>query len=555
MRIRSRLLEEQRSKDELRSVNTLAAGLTAIRPTPDLLRELVQQVRSLLAVDVAYFCLLEGDTLYTPAAAGAIGDELTSRPAPAGHGIAGRIFENRHPFSTLDYLADTRISHTSVSDRQILSENIVSVLGVPLIFGNDLLGVLFAAHRSSRHFQKAEIELLTSVATHASIAVHNARLYEAGERTAKELASAHSQALEAAERDRRIAEFHACLASIALGGGTVSELAEALAAALDAHVVIQDPGERSPGPDPAPNPKILLRDLAAGAETMGRLIARKDAGFSSQDVRLLEEGLTVLSLLLLSDAAVARAESAAKTDFVHALLSPDVNDPQSTERMARRLGLDLTRPISAGFAMKPESGRAGQDDAARVAAALGGISVEYLGGWLLLFTESNTEKAIARAKALLGPGSPTKLALAPPVTGRTELVRSVHNARRAARILAVSRTEPAVEDCRRLMIYSFLFDSAAKSEFHHYVSTVLGPLLERDSDHGSDLAGTLLTFFQSGQSNAATAEKLHIHPNTLYRRMDRIDTLLGPGWRSADRLIELAIALHVRNLDRAVSGS
>ncbi|MFD0662272.1 helix-turn-helix domain-containing protein [Thermocatellispora tengchongensis] len=47
-------------------------------------------------------------------------------------------------------------------------------------------------------------------------------------------------------------------------------------------------------------------------------------------------------------------------------------------------------------------------------------------------------------------------------------------------------------------------------------------------------------------SPTRTARALGFHTNTILQRLDRLDALLGPGWREDDRFfrISLAVRLH-----------
>lgn len=39
---------------------------------------------------------------------------------------------------------------------------------------------------------------------------------------------------------------------------------------------------------------------------------------------------------------------------------------------------------------------------------------------------------------------------------------------------------------------------------------------------------------------------MHVHPNTVTQRLDRIGHLLGDGWQSPESLLELGLALRLR---------
>ena len=53
---------------------------------------------------------------------------------------------------------------------------------------------------------------------------------------------------------------------------------------------------------------------------------------------------------------------------------------------------------------------------------------------------------------------------------------------------------------------------------------------------------------QQARHHARTCDALHIHPNTLYQRLDRVTEVLGPRWKEPDRALELQVALRLHRL-------
>lgn len=73
----------------------------------------------------------------------------------------------------------------------------------------------------------------------------------------------------------------------------------------------------------------------------------------------------------------------------------------------------------------------------------------------------------------------------------------------------------------------------------------LEPLLK--SDKRQELLTTLRTYLQSNMNFSATAEKLFLHINTVRKRIDQIDTLLGLDWN--DPVVRLQINTALQLLD------
>ena len=72
-------------------------------------------------------------------------------------------------------------------------------------------------------------------------------------------------------------------------------------------------------------------------------------------------------------------------------------------------------------------------------------------------------------------------------------------------------------------------------------------MTSHDRKRGTDLAATLLCYFDNNQNAKTTAQRLGIHVNTVRQRLATIEDLLGH-WGSATRALELHIALRLWNL-------
>jgi hypothetical protein len=72
---------------------------------------------------------------------------------------------------------------------------------------------------------------------------------------------------------------------------------------------------------------------------------------------------------------------------------------------------------------------------------------------------------------------------------------------------------------------------------------LLGPVLDYDAEHGSDLAGTLKVFLDCSGSWTTAAAKLHVHVNTLRYRVGRVEELLGVDLAEFEARVDLFLAL------------
>ena len=91
-----------------------------------------------------------------------------------GESIAGRVLKEKRYYIIKDLFKDTRYQHSSITRK----ENFRSLLSVPLMDKGKTLGVLSSYSQSTHFFNKQEAKLLSMLASQATVAIANARLYE-----------------------------------------------------------------------------------------------------------------------------------------------------------------------------------------------------------------------------------------------------------------------------------------------------------------------------------------------------------------------------------------
>jgi DNA-binding PucR family transcriptional regulator len=74
---------------------------------------------------------------------------------------------------------------------------------------------------------------------------------------------------------------------------------------------------------------------------------------------------------------------------------------------------------------------------------------------------------------------------------------------------------------------------------------LLGPVLEYDRSHATDLLGTLDAFLDCDGSWSRCADRLHLHVNTLRYRIGRIEQLTGRDLSRFPDRVDLFLALRL----------
>jgi DNA-binding PucR family transcriptional regulator len=136
-----------------------------------------------------------------------------------------------------------------------------------------------------------------------------------------------------------------------------------------------------------------------------------------------------------------------------------------------------------------------------------------------------------------------------PASGAAEIPVLYATLRRALAVLKRIGVQGHVVEQNELEMYSTLFETHDRASLVHYLDATIGALTAHDRRRQSELAHTLLCYFDNGQNAKVTAQQLDIHVNTVRQRLATIEELLGY-WGHASRVLEIHVALRLWNLTR-----
>ncbi len=111
--------------------------------------------------------------LFFAAATGSDPAKLAEIPVPIGGSLAGTIFRTNHPMILNDVQEDPR--HYSIVANHVKFK-VKSLLGVPMPIKDRPMGVLEAINKKDGLFNESDVLILSVIASHAAIAINNARL-------------------------------------------------------------------------------------------------------------------------------------------------------------------------------------------------------------------------------------------------------------------------------------------------------------------------------------------------------------------------------------------
>ncbi|MDY7579176.1 GAF domain-containing protein [Herbaspirillum sp. RTI4] len=602
--IQARFEQYQQRERGLNAVIETAQDLTAIRDLDHVLQAIVHRARKLMGTDVGYLSVIDreqGD-FYVRATDGAFSEKFKRIRVGRDIGICGYVALNKTPYSSSEYRADPRFAHTHPIDAAVTEEGIVSILGVPLLSGAEVIGVLFVGDRYARAYDAWEMSILSTLTAHAAVAIDNARLFQETQVALKQVSDANALLKKQTEGTLIAAEAHEQLTSLVAKGGGLKELCEMVANMLNGDVTVIDEGEQTlhvagkglltdKGEAHAvgsPSQKLLHahqdsihaammesriigRSVAAlttpeevcrvsavvgNRGLLGGLIIRTPVELNEVEVRILERSSMVTGVVLLSQ---ERQDDAARQE-IPALFRGLLSQPQAKLsrllEQAARHGLDLTQPFhlavvqinaerSAYLLRKWQSAGPMRhtlcDAIDDTMVFISSVAVqEELRQFLYQFFSQEIRHPVTGVLSR----QETQLAALP--ASYQSMLRCLSTASALGRSGAIFLEQ-------ELSLYAVLFEKRGEADLDAFLSAMLGKLYHADKQRRTELARTLLTYLDKGHNARAAASALGVHINTFRQRLEAIDALIG-NWNEAGRALEIHVALRLWKLREDENG-
>jgi GAF domain-containing protein/anti-sigma regulatory factor (Ser/Thr protein kinase) len=271
---------------------------------------------------------------------------LSARPIRLGEGATGQAALRRAPVEVPDTLADREFQITQRVRSTLNQLGYRSILGVPILLDQRILGALTVWRRASGNFPPETVNLLQTFATQSALAIQNARLF-------REIAN-KSQQLEAASRHK--SEFLANMSH---------ELRTPLNAILGFSEVL---AERMFGEVNEKQAEYLQDILSSGRHLLSLIndildLAKVEAG------RLeLELGRFHLPTALDNALTLVRERATRHGITLTQGVDPAVGDIVADDRQVKQILLNL---LSNAVKFTPEGGRV----AVAVTRAEGGVTI------------------------------------------------------------------------------------------------------------------------------------------------------------------------------------
>jgi hypothetical protein len=265
----------------------------------------------------------------------------------------------------------------------------------------------------------------------------------------------------------------------------------------------------------------------------------------------LEQAATILGWELLHSRNIAEAEVAIWGDFLTELLED--SDVSRIRSHAGRLGYDLEQPYRAVLVLP--SGPVTTELRESVSRATTQLGAKALvatrpNGVVLIVGQELKWDELARILDLehegelrIGVGGKYRL---------EEIKRSLADAEFALTLTGSTADKPvAVFD--ELGVWRLLARPDG-NDLQSLVDTWIGPLIDYDREHRSELLKTLVAYLNEFGALEATASKLFVHRNSLRYRLVRIAELTGWDLNDPEQRFHLDLACRAFQVRQALEG-
>src|SRR5262249_16749864 len=182
-----RVRQAEAHAGELAALLDVAATLTSTLDLPTVLEAIADAARTLIGAQRCAVFELDAAQRLVPRVSRGVPIDMLLTLEP-GHGAVGAAALRRAPFFTPHsrqleppgYDAD-RVGGGELMRDVVGRQGIRSVLAVPVISKDALVGVVSVAWQERHEYDEREVRLLAGLAQHAAVALDNARLYDAAQ--------------------------------------------------------------------------------------------------------------------------------------------------------------------------------------------------------------------------------------------------------------------------------------------------------------------------------------------------------------------------------------
>lgn len=588
----------QKRDKEWETVMKTTRSINSSIDTNQILMNIVQNaIKVIPAADKGYLQLFddEKERLMLKASVG-YGSDINYFEPKAGESITGMTFldgKSRIYHSGKEVLDDMYLKKVteenyhhinSALDIRLLKGGICVVISSG---GKKIGNMMVQQYFSHGSLTERDITILEGFADQAAVAIQNATLISETKSSVHELTILSEQLMEKNIVLNKRNQVHATLTQTSLKNKGLKTIVSELSSMTDAPIALFDSvdddficSHRSPENifdfekirkeiienrkphymDSGENKHLIyyLYPIINGTAFLGYVIVASSNPLSDMDIVTIEQGGAILSLELvkkntLTDIYYKKTHES----FTHFINN---NHIDSLHGQAKELGLNSSHYFCVSI-FKIKAGQDLQSLELNIHRLVSFIKKSFpelnllVYGFhnkvnLLISTPhlSNQEKVTEKLDGMmkkwrLNNGEVFSAGVGSTYRGIQSIATSYDEAQKALEHLS-NRYESAIIHYEEIGI-NRLFVHQQPQEIEFFLEETLAPLASENNNN--ELEETLVTFIQLNKSAVDTSKKLHIHINTLYNRLKKIEELLEISFQNPEDNLKIQLACHLRS--------
>ncbi len=167
-------MESMSFEEQIKALSKISKAIASDLYLEDILRLVVTVTAEVMGSNICSLMLIdEKNNELVIRATQSMSEEYNKKPPlKVGEGIAGKVAKENKPMAVKDVTKEKEYKYKNIAEK----EGLCSLLCVPLTVKGKVIGVVNCYTSTSHDFTETEIEVLTSIANQAAVAIENTEL-------------------------------------------------------------------------------------------------------------------------------------------------------------------------------------------------------------------------------------------------------------------------------------------------------------------------------------------------------------------------------------------
>ncbi|MCG7377482.1 helix-turn-helix domain-containing protein [Paenibacillus sp. ACRSA] len=578
--IREELLKQQIMEERVHNERWMKGlrELTCSLELNDLLLKIMENALKVIpSLSCGLFMMVDPESgKMIPRAKVGFQDSVFQYQGEIDEGITGKVYEEgigriySNPEEAYKDMDNVNPENASIIVSALPNDSVAKgMIAVPVTMNTRKIGVMLVYQFTQyRRFAPHDLNVMQGFADQAAIAISNATMYS-----------------ELLEKNRYLVsrnEIHNQFTKLSIEHGSLGHTIEKVGSMLhlptyyidmargdwyptipestvldelNVYSVLENSFDPMTLPDDG-NPDVYLYPIVYGSLMLGCFLIELRHPLRQLDHVILEQGGAIVTLEMMNTYSLTEMTYRKNQDFFADLVQ--YREPQQLESRLASFHLPAHQSLFV-IQIQLQSEHLDMKTTENWVRKLIGFTEKELGTTEhLLFNTHNKITILAAAsdpKIRLNVISTLEVAIQKWTTSKTpKLLMGIGGVYRGLEYVSKSNDEAAralsfllKRNKVGMMLYedigiNKLFLNQETSDIENYIHEVLAPLQQHKS---GELELTLKTYIAENRSVQATAERLHIHSNTLYLRLRKIEEILGVDLNDSEGWMKIYLAFHL----------